>query len=130
MASNKFWVAWLGVALVGFAGCQTVRTTEAGAVGVERKQRMLVSEEQVEQGAAKAYAQEKEKARAAGKLNTNSALTSRVRSISQRLIPGTGTFRSDAPGWNWEVNTLTTKELNATACRAARSWCKRASGAA
>jgi predicted Zn-dependent protease len=33
--------------------------------------------------------------------------------FAQRLIPGTGVFRSDAPNWKWEVNTLTTKELNA-----------------
>jgi predicted Zn-dependent protease len=99
--------------LLGTAGCQTVQTTEAGAVGVDRKQRMLVSEEQVQQGANEAYAQEKAKAQAEGKLNSNSALTSRVRNVSQRLIPGTGTFRPDAPGWKWEVNTLTTKELNA-----------------
>jgi len=101
------------MALLATAGCQTVQTTEAGAVGVDRKQRMLVSEEQVQQGANEAYAQEKAKAQAEGKLNSNSALTSRVRNVSQRLIPGTGTFRPDAPGWKWEVNTLTTKELNA-----------------
>jgi len=113
MYLTRFCVALTGVALIGLAGCQTVQTTQPGAVGVERKQRMLVSEKEVEAGAAQAYAQEKEKAKAAGKLNSNSALTSRVRSVSQRLIPGTGTFRSDAPSWNWEVNTLSTKELNA-----------------
>ncbi len=113
MYLKRFCVALTGVALIGLAGCQTVQTTQPGAVGVERKQRMLVSEKEVEAGAAQAYAQEKEKAKAAGKLNSNSALTSRVRSVSQRLIPGTGTFRSDAPSWNWEVNTLSTKELNA-----------------
>ena len=37
----------------------------------------------------------------------------RVRNVAQRLIPATGVFRSDAPNWNWEVNTLDTKELNA-----------------
>jgi predicted Zn-dependent protease len=36
-----------------------------------------------------------------------------VRNVAQRLIPGTGVFRSDAPNWEWEVNTLETKELNA-----------------
>jgi predicted Zn-dependent protease len=90
-----------------------VKTTESGVVGVNRKQRMLVSEEEVEKGADTAYAQEKQKAQSEGKLNSNSALTSRVRNVSQKLIPGTGVFRSDAPNWKWEVNTLTTKELNA-----------------
>jgi len=32
-------------------GCATVQTTQPGAVGIERKQTMLVSEESVEQGA-------------------------------------------------------------------------------
>jgi predicted Zn-dependent protease len=50
---------------VGGAGCQTVQTTAAGAVGVERKQRMLVSSADVDRGAAQAYARELERARAA-----------------------------------------------------------------
>ena len=97
------------------SGCQTVQTTAPGAVGVQRKQQMLVSEEDIEQGAAQAYAQEVQKAREAGKLNTNPALTARVRKIAQRLIPATATFRPDAPGWKWEINTLTTDDMNAYA---------------
>jgi predicted Zn-dependent protease len=113
MFAKRFTVALAAVLLVGITACQTVKTTESGVVGVNRKQRMLVSEEEVEKGAETAYAQEKQKAQAEGKLNSNSALTSRVRNVSQKLIPGTGVFRSDAPNWHWEVNTLTTKELNA-----------------
>src|SRR5262245_33586322 len=97
------------------AGCQTVQTTAPGAVGIERKQQMLVSESDVEQGAAQAYAQQLQEARQAGKLNTDRALTSRVRAVAQKLIPATRTFRPDAPGWNWEINTLTTNEMNAYA---------------
>lgn len=113
MNGKRIFLTLAGLVVLGLAGCQTVETTAPGAVGVDRKQRMLVSEQQVEQGAAEAYAQEKQKAQAEGKLNANSALTSRVRNISQKLIPGTGVFRSDAPNWKWEVNTLNTKELNA-----------------
>jgi predicted Zn-dependent protease len=103
------------VSLAGLSGCQSVQTTQAGAVGVDRTQRMLVSEEQVAAAAKQAYDQELEKARKEGTLNTNSAVTNRVRAISKRLIPQTATFRPDAPGWNWEVNTLTTDDLNAYA---------------
>jgi len=113
MIHKRILLILAGVLSVGLAGCQTVETTSPGAVGVERKQRMLVSEEEVEQGAVQAYAQEKQKAQTEGKLNSNSTLTSRVRNVAQRLIPGTGVFRADAPNWKWEVNTLTTKELNA-----------------
>jgi predicted Zn-dependent protease len=98
-----------------FAGCQTVQTTAPGAVGVDRKQQMLVSEQDIEKGAEQAYAQEVQKARKAGKLNEDPQLTARVRAISQRLIPQTRAFRPDAPGWNWEINTLTTNDMNAYA---------------
>lgn len=99
----------------GTVACQTVQTTAPGAVGVDRKQRVLVSEEEVQKGAAVAYQQELQKARSAGKLDSKRDLTSRVRNISQRLIPETRTFRPDAPSWNWEVHTLTTDDMNAYA---------------
>lgn len=113
--NTKIWLAALAASAVLCQGCTTVKTTKPGAVGVDRKQRMLVSEEEVEKGAQEAYAQEVSKARSAGKLNSNKALTARVRAVSQRLIPATGSFRADAPRWEWEINTLETKELNAYA---------------
>jgi predicted Zn-dependent protease len=100
---------------LGLTACTTVHTTAPGAVGIDRKQRMMVSEQDVENSAAQAYAQEAQKAREAGKLNSNPQLTARVRGITQRLIPVTATFRPDAPQWKWEINTLQTDELNAYA---------------
>jgi predicted Zn-dependent protease len=102
---------------VGLAAsaCTTVQTTAPGSVGIERKQTMIVSEEEVESGAQKAYATEVQKAHSAGKLNQDAALTARVRAVSRQLIPGTASFRPDALNWNWEINTLTTPELNAYA---------------
>ena len=97
------------------AACTTVQTTEPGAVGIDRKQRMLVSNEDVAAGAEQAYAQELQKARETGKLNTDSALTARVRHVSERLIPVTVVFRRDAPSWKWEINTLKTDDMNAYA---------------
>ena len=38
---------------LALAACATVQTTQPGAVGIERKQTMLVSEASVEQGAQK-----------------------------------------------------------------------------
>jgi predicted Zn-dependent protease len=95
--------------------CTTVQTTEPGAVGIDRKQRMLVSNEDVAAGAEQAYAQELQKASQTGKLNTDPALTARVRHVSERLIPVTAVFRRDAPGWKWEINTLKTDDMNAYA---------------
>ena len=97
------------------AGCATVQTTRPGAVDIERKQMMLVSEASVEQGAQQAYLGEVQKAEASGKLNADPALTARIHHITDRIIPVTATFRPDAPNWKWEVNTLTTPEMNAYA---------------
>jgi predicted Zn-dependent protease len=105
----------VGLLCLAAVSCTTVQTTAPGAVGIDRKQRMLVSDEEVAAGAQKAYAQELQKATETGKLNTDPALTARVRRVSERLIPVTATFRPDAPSWKWEINTLKTDDMNAYA---------------
>lgn len=92
-------------------GCQT--TTSAGAVGAERKQLMLVSSRELEQVATQSYNKLKADAAAKRTLNTDGAMYQRVRAIAARLEPQTRVFRSDAPGWKWEVNVINSKELNA-----------------
>ena len=94
-------------------GCETVSTTNAGAVGVDRKQQMLVPSETIEQGAAQAYEAELKQAREKGTLNTNKAQLARVTTIAKRIVAQTPTFRPDAAGWNWQFNVQQTKELNA-----------------
>ena len=98
---------------LALAGCATVQTTAPGAIGVERKQHMIVSEEEVEKGSVAAYAQEVDKARGAGRLNADLALLGRVRHVSERLIRETAVFRPDALSWHWEINVQATPELNA-----------------
>jgi predicted Zn-dependent protease len=115
MGSGGWRNSALGLLCAAIVACTTVQTTQPGAVGVDRKQRMLVSSEDVSQGAEQAYAQEVQKAREIGKLNTDPALTARVRKISERLIPQTSVFRPDAPSWKWEINTLKTDDMNAYA---------------
>lgn len=105
----------IALALVFATACSTVRTTSGGAVGVDREQTMLVSAAEVNRSADKAYRETLREAQAKGRLNRDAAEVERVRSIAMRLIPATGAFRSDAPGWRWEVNVLSSKELNA--------WC-------
>ncbi len=102
----------IGAALLA-AACQTVQTTQPGAVGVDRKQHMLVSEEQIEKGAQEAYHQELQKAQEKRALNTDHQTYQRVQNIARRLIPQTGTFRTDAPQWKWEVNVQSTDDVNA-----------------
>lgn len=93
------------------AGCAT--TTGTGAVGVERRQLLLVSQQDAERSAAAFYAKEKEKYAARGALNPDPVQTARVRRIARDLIDQTGVFRPDAPRWKWEVNVLKSDELNA-----------------
>jgi predicted Zn-dependent protease len=100
------------VALLATA-CQSVQTTQPGAIGVHRKQMMMVSSQKVDEGAKVAYDQEVSKARTAGKLNSDKQSYDRVQRISQRLIPQTKIFRPDAGSWNWEVNVQTTDDVNA-----------------
>jgi len=95
------------------SGCETVSTTAPGAVGVDRKQAMLVSEAEVEQGATQAYAAEVDKARQQGQLNADAAQAQRVRAIADRLIRQTPVFRPDAAKWAWTVNVQKTDQLNA-----------------
>jgi predicted Zn-dependent protease len=110
--SRRLLAPAIGAGLL-LAGCQTVSTTAPGAIGVQRKQIMLVSESEVEQSARTAYAAEIGKAQQSGALNTDPRMTDRVRRISQRLIRQVGVFRPDAAAWAWDINVQTTNDLNA-----------------
>jgi predicted Zn-dependent protease len=110
---HKVFRYWFVTATLAVAGCQTVQTTQPGAVGVERKQHMMVSEADVQKGADVAYQAELTKARKQDALNENPATYERVQSISRRLIPQTTVFRPDAAQWKWEVNVQTTDDVNA-----------------
>ena len=114
----KFFVRVLPyAALVVLAGCETVQTTDAGAVGVTREQRVttMVSSQEIEQQAAQEYAQLMSEAQKKGLLNRDPQQVARVRTITQRLVPQVAVFRKDALQWKWESNVLTSKDINA--------WC-------
>jgi predicted Zn-dependent protease len=98
-------------ALLAFAGCES--TTGGGAVGIKRSQLMIVSSEEVDAMAAQSYTQLKNESTQKGKLNTNPAMTARVRAIAARIEPQTRVFRADAATWDWQVNVIDSKELNA-----------------
>lgn len=97
------------------SACATTSTTSSGAVGIERGQTMLVSSAEIEQAATQQYGQMMAEARKKGVLNRNAAQVQRVRTIVNRLIPATTVFRPDATKWKWEVNVISTDELNAWA---------------
>jgi Zn-dependent protease with chaperone function len=101
---------WLAAALV-LGACAT--STAPGAVGVTRPQLMIVPSAAVAARAAEGYARMSVEASQAGRLNTDAALTARVRGVGQQLIAVAGSFRPDAAGWPWEINVIQSAELNA-----------------
>jgi predicted Zn-dependent protease len=103
------------IAVLSIAGCETVRTTDRGAVGVDRPQHMSHSSAQVNSAAAQAYQKIMQQAAAKRMLNRSPTQLHRVRTVANRLIRATGAFRNDAPGWRWEVNVISSPEVNA--------WC-------
>src|SRR5262249_5143734 len=90
-------------------------TTEQGTVGVERRQFLLVSSAQMDQSAALAYQKVLQAETPNGNVNRDPRQVERVLEIAKRLIPQTAVFRKDAVNWKWEVNVLTSPEINA--------WC-------
>jgi len=98
-------------AALQLSGCAS--TTQGGAVGAERKQLLLVSSEDMDKMSAQSYNKLTNDAAKKGALNTEPVLTQRVRAIAVRIEPQTVVFRKDAPGWKWEVNVLSSDELNA-----------------
>jgi Zn-dependent protease with chaperone function len=101
---------WAAAAMV-LGGCAT--STAPGAVGVTRPQLMIVPSAAVAARAAEGYARMSVEASQAGRLNTDAALTARVRGVGQQLIAVAGSFRPDVAGWPWEINVIQSAELNA-----------------
>ena len=102
---------FISLSLAALGGCQT--TTSGGAVGPQRSQLMLVSSQQLEQIAEQSYNKLKADAEQKGTLNQDRAMLDRLLAITNRIKPHTATFRSDAPGWKWEANIISDKQLNA-----------------
>src|SRR5215831_14764349 len=101
------------VVLAALAACTS--TTEQGTVGVERSQLMFVSSADLNKAAAAQYQQVIRTETPKGNINHDPKQAERVRNIAKRLIPQTAVFRKDALEWKWEVNVLTSPEINA--------WC-------
>lgn len=99
------------IAALTLGACTT--TTSSGVVGANRQQLLLVSSAEINQMANEAYGEMKAEAQKQNILNKDQRLLNRVRAIAARLQPQTSVFRSDAPGWNWEVNVLESDQLNA-----------------
>ena len=105
----------LAVAATAALVAACASTTQGGAVGADRSQLLIVSEAQMNQQAALAYSETLQKASSTRTLNIDTAQTARVKNIASRLIAQTGHFRPDALQWDWQVNVIQDKTINA--------WC-------
>ena len=106
-------VGIVALAAISLAACSS--TTEQGAVGVERRQFLLISSAEVDQAAAAQYQNVLKEQSPKGNVNKDPQQVERVRAIAKRLIPQTAVFRKDALDWKWEVNVINSQEVNA--------WC-------
>jgi predicted Zn-dependent protease len=102
----------LSCALAGagflLAGCETNPVTG-------RSQVMIVSEEQAQEASTEAYAKTVSQARSQRKLDTNSARSARVQSITSRLVAQAVKVVPASAKWQWQVHVLEDPNVNA--------WC-------
>ena len=83
-------------------------------VGPSSNLRMLIPAEQLENAATQQYSQLLADANAKGALaQTSDSQLKRLRSIAGRLVPQTAQWNDRARQWQWEVNLLNSKQLNA-----------------
>ncbi|MEQ6342156.1 MAG: M48 family metallopeptidase [Gammaproteobacteria bacterium] len=104
-------IACMGAAMM--TGCAIESTTQSGAVGADRKQFMIVSEEDAQRAGSAQYAQLKQQATARGALNSDKKQYDRLVAIANNIIPQTAVFRSDALSWKWEISLFNSDEINA-----------------
>ena len=76
---------------------------------------MMVSAKEMVSASAQSYQKILREARQKNALNRDPAQVERVRGVARRLIPPPAPSGPDAPSWKWEVNVLSSNELNA--------WC-------
>jgi predicted Zn-dependent protease len=72
-----------------------------------------ISQQQLDQMSGRSYTALLANASNKGVLNTDEALTARVRAVASRVIPKTTMFGADAPALKWEVNVVDRNELDA-----------------
>lgn len=99
------------VASSGLTACSS--TTGTGAVGVNRNQLLVVSDQEVLSLSSQTYQKTLQQARSKGVLDTNQAQLNRLNGIAKRLISQVGAYRPDAQAWPWEVHTIKANDLNA-----------------
>ena len=114
---NGAWSSRRGFMLAAAAAAGAVAVAPALAqvdVGNPSKFRSLVSADQIEAAALQQYPQMMDQARAQKALAPdNNPQLMWLRSIARRIIPHAAQWNSRATRWNWEVNLVGSKQINA-----------------
>ncbi|MBC7803133.1 MAG: M48 family metallopeptidase, partial [Candidatus Parcubacteria bacterium] len=82
-------------------------------VEVQKSRLLLLPAATVERGAAQQYGHLMRAAAQKGLLNGDKVQLERLRAVARALIPHSARFNKDAAKWQWEVNIITSKAVNA-----------------
>jgi Zn-dependent protease with chaperone function len=86
---------------------------ENEGVEVRRSRLLLLPASTVERSAAQQYEQLMRTASQKNLLNNDKVQLARLRAIARELIPHSKRFNRNAANWQWEVNLITSKAVNA-----------------
>ncbi|MES2413114.1 MAG: M48 family metallopeptidase [Pseudomonadota bacterium] len=117
-AKNSAWAGrrgfLLGAGAVATAAAVPTLALAQVDVGPSSNLRKLVPAEDLENAATQEYAKLLAEAKAKGALAPpGNAQLQRLRGIASRLVPQTAQWNDRAKQWNWQVNLLGSKEINA-----------------
>ena len=82
-------------------------------VDVKRSRLLLLPKSTVENSSAQQYAQMMRAAAQKNALNTDPTQLERLRRIARTLIPPAARFNEDSKRWRWEVNLISSRQVNA-----------------
>ena len=101
--------------LLVFLACfsASVFSQQKEGVEVQRSRLLLLPASTVERSAGQQYSQLMRAAAQRGLLNRDMEQVERLRRIARELIPHAARFNKDAQKWQWEVNLISSKSVNA-----------------
>ena len=119
--SFRFLTLWLAAAFAAALGGapaaakdEPPSAKEGVDVGNTSRLAKLVPAEQVERGAAQQYQQMKQQAaQQRALLPDNHPQVVRLRAMAQKMLPFTPKWSDRAKSWQWEVNLINSKQINA-----------------
>ncbi len=113
ISRHSIWASRRGFLLAGAAAASAPALAQVN-VGKRSQFRKLVSADEIEQAAATQYAKVLADARAQKALaSDNNPQLRRLHAIAQRIIPHTASWNDRARNWRWEVNLISSKDVNA-----------------